>query len=417
MAKIYIIDVTNRDGVQTPFVHLSKIQKTLIILYLKCMGVTRIECGFPNTKHEIHYLNAIQELDEFKGITLIGWIPTGQKFIEGARKKVPALKHLTISISTSKLLIETKWPGKAFSDILKEITEAIKFAKVTGFETIGVTAEDASRTELERLIEFGLAIKEAGADRMRYADTMGCDDPLRIYQRMKKIAEAVKIPLETHCHNDLGMAVANTVAGARGAIEGGVDVFINTTINGVGERTGNADFGSGLLAINFEYEADLLPFLDEKIKLRGEPLFPQGKKTSLAKLCKYVSSATGIPIPFNQPGVGSGIFSTASGIHGKALLKDRRTYELYEPEEVGREEENVIVRTREIIGGAYSGKAVIEHACKQLGIELKSEKEAEDFVDLVGHLDVHVHNAPTGDELRFVAKYPEIARQIMTMTP
>ena len=112
-----------------------------------------------------------------------------------------------------------------------------------------MNAEDASRSEDDYLIEFAQAAKGHGASRIRYCDTLGYDDPFTVYERVRLLAKEVKIPIELHCHNDIGMAVACSIAGAKGAIDAGVDAYINTTVNGMGERAGNADLVSVILAI------------------------------------------------------------------------------------------------------------------------------------------------------------------------
>ena len=127
--------------------------------------------------------------------------------------------------------------------------EAVETATSCGALTIGVNAEDASRTDLDFLIKFGLEAKKAGAHRLRYCDTLGYDDPQTAYDRIYALAKALQIPIETHFHNDLGMGVACSVMGAKAAIDAGVDTYINTAINGMGERAGNADLVSCILAI------------------------------------------------------------------------------------------------------------------------------------------------------------------------
>ena len=135
-------------------------------------------------------------------------------------KNCPDIKHLNISISTSEIMIQGKFQGrKTFKDIVKTAMEAVKTAKELGAETLGLNAEDASRTELDRLIEFVIAGKEAGADRFRYCDTLGTDDPITIYERIKALALATKFPIEMHCHNDLGMAEAVSVAALRARLK------------------------------------------------------------------------------------------------------------------------------------------------------------------------------------------------------
>ena len=122
------------------------------------------------------------------------------------------------------------------SPVIKEMVEAVKEAKRLGTESIGVNAEDASRTNMDYLIEFAQAAKKAGAERIRYCDTLGCDTPFSIYERIKSLAEALNLPIEVHCHNDLGLVVANSIAGAKAANDSGCDAYINTCVNGMGER-------------------------------------------------------------------------------------------------------------------------------------------------------------------------------------
>src|SRR5207248_881159 len=137
--------------------------------------------------------------------------------------------------------------------IIEEMTASVAVARTAGAHTIGVNAEDGSRTDDAFLLEFATAAREAGADRVRYCDTIGGDSPGRIRERFAKLAAAVGIPVETHCHNDLGMAVANSVSGALGDLDAGQDAWVNTCINGIGERSGNADLLSCILAFSHAF--------------------------------------------------------------------------------------------------------------------------------------------------------------------
>jgi homocitrate synthase NifV len=255
--KVYLIDVTNRDGVQTSRILLPKLSKTMLNLYLDEMGIYQSEIGFPTLKHEVNYINGNLELVKIgaiKRIHLEGWCRAVSRDVELAFKNCPDIKHLNISMSTSEIMIRGKFQGrKTWRDVVDSMVKAVKTAKELGAETVGVNAEDASRTELNRLIDFVLAGKDAGADRFRYCDTLGADDPITIYERIKKLSLATKFPLEIHCHNDLGMAEAVSFAGAQAAIEGEVDAYINTTINGYGERCGNCDLVSTILALKFSH--------------------------------------------------------------------------------------------------------------------------------------------------------------------
>jgi isopropylmalate/homocitrate/citramalate synthase len=217
MPKICIIDVTNRDGVQTSRICLSKLEKTVINIYLNKFGVFQSEFGFPVTQHEKNYLSANLELAEMGVISplrLSGWVRAIPRDIEATFKNVPKIKYLNLSISTSSQMIKHKFQGKLDADdVVKEMQKAVKLATSKGAKALGVNAEDASRTDMKYLVEFSQAAKEAGACRIRYCDTLGYDSPFSIYERVKELADKVKIPIELHCHNDLGMAVANSVAG------------------------------------------------------------------------------------------------------------------------------------------------------------------------------------------------------------
>jgi len=408
--KIYIIDVTNRDGVQTSRLGLAKLQKTIINLLLDQMGIWQSEFGFPTTHHEINYLQANLELAEMGVIghmRLEGWLRAVASDVEQARENVPKLRYVNLSISTSDQMIYGKWQGKlTFKDVVERMCEAVHRARELGFESIGVNAEDASRTSDENLIEFALAAKRAGAERIRYCDTLGYNDPFTIYERIKLLAQETQMGIELHCHNDLGMAVACSVAGAKGALDGGVDAYINTTINGLGERAGNADLVSTILAITKSSLFDGEEVLDDSINLM-----------MAWKTAKYASYAFGVPIPINQPGVGENAFAHESGIHVDGALKDRRNYELYDYEELGRGEPEIIETGRSITLGEYSGIKGFRNVYEKLEVEFQSEEEAREILELVRYANVSTQKPLVEDELLFIARYPEQARKILTLDP
>ncbi len=409
LGKIHIVDVTNRDGVQTSRLGLAKLQKTIINLYLNDMGIFQSEFGFPVTRHESNYLNAnlrLAEMGVISPMRLGGWVRAISEDVNVAFDRTN-LKHLNLSISTSDQMIRGKFLGrKTQKDIIDMMVDAVKLAIERGALSIGVNAEDASRTNMDYLIEFSIAAKEAGADRIRYCDTLGYDNPFTIYERIKLLAKETKMPIELHCHNDLGMAVACSVAGAKGAVEKGVDAYINTTVNGMGERAGNADLVSVILAIKKSAGLGELSLLDERINL-----------SQAWRIAKYASYAFGVPIPINQPGVGANAFAHESGIHVDGALKDRRNYELFDFEELGRGEPEIVETGRSITVGEYSGIKGFRNVYNKLELEFKSDKEAEQILELVRYANVHTQKPLTDVELRFVAQYPEIARELMTMTP
>jgi homocitrate synthase NifV len=410
MKNIYLIDVTNRDGVQTSRILLSKLAKTMINLYLDEMGIFQSEIGFPTLKHETNYINANLELAKkgaFKSLHLEGWCRAVPEDINLTFKNCPDIKHLNISISTSDIMIDGKFQGKkTWKDVMQSMIEALKVAQDHGAETVGVNAEDASRTETDKLIEFALAAKENGAHRFRYCDTLGADDPITIYQKIKRIAEATQFPLEMHCHNDLGMAEAVSLAGAQGAIESGVDCYINTTINGYGERAGNCDLVSIILALTYSHGFEDKVHLDDKVDLK-----------KAWKMARYASYAFDIPIPIKQVGVGANAFAHESGIHADGALKDRRNYELYDPEDVGRGEPELLQTGRVITTGEYGGLKGFRHVYDDLGIHFESDKEARKILELVQYANLHTQKPLTDDELRFIAKYPAEVSKILMLSP
>ncbi len=407
MSKIYFIDVTNRDTVQASRISLAKLQKTMLNVYLGQLGIYQSEFAFPYTKHEQNYVRANLELKELGAVgslILEGWCRAIVADVSGALPT--GVRDFNLSISTSDQMILHKFRGRLNREqVIKEMVEAVDCAKRGGARTIGVNAEDASRTDLGYLTEFAQAAKEAGADRFRYCDTLGYDTPVSIYRRNRHLAEQVKIPIEQHCHNDLGMAVANSVAGAQGAIDGGVDAYINTSINGLSERAGQADLLSCILAIKFARDMD-------KYEI-GDPI---DLKVAYP-LAKYAAYAFGVPIPINQPGVGANAFAHEAGIHADGALKDRRNYELYDYELLGIKDIEQQPAGRVITTGEYGGLAGFKHVYKRLGVSFPDNETAEHVLELVRYANAHTQKPLTDDELRLIAKYPEQVRKILTIAP
>ncbi len=406
---IYIVDVTNRDGVQTAKLGLAKLEKTMINHYLNELGVHQSEFGFPTTRHETNYLNANIELAEMgvlKPIILEGWIRAVAEDVVKAFK-MTTVKHLNLSISTSEQMTQGKFQGrKTREDVIVEMTQAVDKAKELGAHSIGVNAEDASRTDMPFLIRFSKAAKEHGADRLRYCDTLGCESPFTIYDRIRELAMETGMPIEIHCHNDLGMAVACSVAAAKAALDAGVDMYINTCINGMGERAGNADLLSVLLALKKGNGFGAEYTLDPKINL-----------SKMWRLAKYASYAFNVPIPINQVGVGANAFAHASGIHADGVIKDRHNYELYDFEELGRGEPEIVETGRQIVMGEYSGVRGFRNVYARLEIEFANDESAREILELVRYANVLKQKPLVADELRFIAKHPAQVKKLLTLVP
>ena len=410
MPKIYFVDVTNRDGVQTSRLGLAKLQKTIINLMLDDMGITQSEFGFPTTMHELNYLNANLELVRRGVISktkLSGWMRAISSDVELSFTNCPLLENCNLSQSTSEQMIQGKYLGKKTKDdILRMTCEAVECAVDKGAKIIGVNAEDASRSDLEFLIKIAKEAKKCGAYRFRYCDTLGYEDPHTTYHRIFTIAKETQMPIEMHFHNDLGMAVACSVQGALAAIEAGQDAYINTAINGMGERAGNADLVSCLLACM------------KSAGFRGKDLVDENIDLSKSwKLAKYTAYAFGLPIPINQPAVGDNAFAHESGIHADGALKDRRNYELYDFEELGRGEPEIIETGRMITTGEYGGIKGFRNVYNKLEIEFKDENEARNILELARYANVHTQKPLTESELKFIYHYPDIAARLMTVTP
>jgi len=408
MGKVYLIDVTNRDGVQAARIESSKFQRTMINFYLGQLGVHQSEFGFPFIWHERNYVDAnieLSELGAMGGLVLEGWCRAVVGDIETTLKETK-VKHLNVSISTSDQMIRGKFRGKIDRDgVTRMMVDAVHAALDGGALTVGANSEDSSRTDVGYLIEFAQAAKEAGACRVRYCDTLGLESPDSIYQHVFAVAKEAGIDIELHCHNDLGMAVANSVSGARAAVDAGVNAYINTTVNGVGERAGNADLLSCILAINFARG------IGDTLEI-GDDL-----DLSVAwRLGHYVADAYGLPVPINQVGIGANAFAHESGIHADGMLKDRHNYELYDYELLGRSQWSYLPTGRVITTGEYGGLNGLRYVYEQLGVTFEDRDAALQILNLVQVANAHNQMQLSPDELHFIADHPQQVHKLLSLT-
>jgi isopropylmalate/homocitrate/citramalate synthase len=393
---IHFLDVTNRDGVQTARTGLSKFGKTMLNFYLARLGVAQSELGFPYLFHEVPYVRAnvaLAQAGAFGALRLSGWCRAIEGDVLGSADL--GLQHYNLSISTSDQMIAHKFRGKLDRGaIIAEMTAAVAAAAGSGAETIGVNAEDASRTDDGFLLEFATAAREAGATRVRYCDTIGGDTPERIRERFAKLASAVGMPVETHCHNDLGMAVANSLSGALGDLDAGQDAWVNTCVNGIGERAGNADLLSCVLAFQHGFGTAGLVSVGDPVDLSWA-----------RRLAWWASYAFGQPLPQGQPGVGRNAFAHESGIHADGALKDRQNYELYDDGTLGPFPADWHATAgRVVLTGEYGGKAGFRHVMEGIGAEVTDEELTFRLVQLCG---AATGKPLTDDELRLIAGYPQ----------
>src|SRR5580692_9515569 len=397
MPKVHFLDVTNRDGVQTARTGLSKFGKTMVNFYLARLGVAQSEIGFPFLFHEVPYVHANVALagaGSFGDLRLSGWCRAIAADVEQAAPL--GLAHYNLSISTSDQMIAHKFRGRLDrAAIIAEMTGAVAAARAAGAQTIGVNAEDGSRTDDGFLLEFAAAAREAGASRVRYCDTIGGDSPERIRERFAKLAAATGVPVETHCHNDLGMAVANSVSGALGDLDAGQDAWVNTCVNGIGERSGNADLLSCILAFSHAFGVAGRATI-------GDPL----DLTWARRMALWASYAFGQPLPSNQPGTGRNAFAHESGIHADGALKDRQNYELYDDGTLGPFGDDWFTRAgRVVLTGEYGGKAGFRHVMEGLGVQIADGDE--DLAFSVLQLCASASGKPLADdELRLIGSYP-----------
>src|SRR5690242_19795063 len=369
MPTIHFLDVTNRDGVQTARTGLSKFGKVMVNFYLGRLGVAQSEIGFPFLFHEVPYVRACVALGEagaFGDLRLSGWCRAVPSDVESA---VPlGLRHYNLSISTSDQMIAHKFRGRLDrAAIIEEMTASVAVARKAG------------------------------------ADSIGGDSPGRIRERFAKLASAIGIPVETHCHNDLGMAVANSVSGALGDLDAGQDAWINTCVNGIGERAGNADLLSCILAFRYGFGISDSATIGDPVDLSWARRFGL-----------WAAYAFGQPLPPAWPGVGRNAFAHESGIHADGALKDRGNYELYDDEALGPFPADWFTRQgRVVLTGEYGGKAGFRHVLDGLGLEVADEEE--DLVFSLVQLCASATGKPlTDDELRLIAGYP---RQLALLFP
>jgi isopropylmalate/homocitrate/citramalate synthase len=403
-ATIHIIDSTNRDGVRTANLNLSPLQKTMINLQLNELGVAESELGVAVSRYQDNYISGnlkLQELGVLSPIRLRGWINAMQDEEEAVTKT--KLKHIYLSVPSYGPLIRAHYgEGWDLERVVGEVCKAINRAKKAGMESVTVGLTDSARLPDEELVKAAQRFRDSGADRYRYCDTWGYDNPFTIRSRVQTLASETKIPIELHCHDDLGMAVANSVAGAMGAIAAGVDAWICTTLHGVGERAGNCDLTSVLLALTKSKGMRENPVLGDDIRL-----------SKLWKLGRYAAYALRWPISPRSVAFGSQSQIGTTGVHVDGVVREVQDLEVYNIESLGRTEPDIVETGRWITSGGHAGVRGFRNIYGRFEIEFKNEEEARTILDLTRVATIENHLPLTGDELRFIAKYPEIAREIM----
>ncbi|WP_082723069.1 2-isopropylmalate synthase [Chryseobacterium indologenes] len=344
--KIEIFDTTLRDGEQVPGCKLNKEQKLIIAERLDELGIDIIEAGFPiSSPGDFESVSEISKL--VKNARVCGLTRANKKDIDVAAESLQFAKRPRIhtGIGTSDSHIRYKF-NSTREDIIERAAEAVKYAK-RYVEDVEFYAEDAGRTDNEYLAQVCEAVIKAGATVLNIPDTTGYCLPDEYGQKIKYLKENVKgiekAVLSCHCHNDLGLATANSIAGAiNGARQ------IECTINGLGERAGNTALEEVVMILKQHKDLNLHTNVNSRM---------------LNEMSQMVSDLMGMSVQPNKAIVGANAFAHSSGIHQDGVIKNRETYEIIDPAEVG-------VNTSSIILTARSGRSALAYRFKHIGYEV-----------------------------------------------
>ena len=349
--QVYIFDTTLRDGEQSPGASMGLREKVEMALQLEKLGVDIIEAGFPMaSKGE---LEAVREISGVVKRPIVAALTRTRredidKAWEGVRQARRPRLHIFIATSDIHLKYKLKMDRET---VLKEAVEAVRYGKRLT-DDIEFSAEDATRSDREFLCRVVEAVIEAGATVVNIPDTVGYSVPWEIRDLFSYIKNHVpnidKVILSCHCHNDLGLAVANSLA----ALEGGVRQ-VECTVNGIGERAGNASLEEVVMAIRTR--PDLLNYYT---KINTHEIY---------RSSRLLSRLTGLVVARNKPIVGDNAFAHEAGIHQHGVIQKALTYEIMTPQDVGRESSHLIL-------GKHSGRHGLRKRCTELGYKLSGEE-------------------------------------------
>ena len=365
-AKVYLVDTTLRDGEQTAGVVFASQEKVRIAKLLSEIGVHEIEVGSPWLCPE--------ERDAITEIAASGLRANILAFCRALPEDVAmaadcGVKKVVISASTSKQHISRKY-GQDRKWVQDQVRAAAEAARERGLSFI-VAAEEASLTNLACLLNFAVLAEELGAERFRFCDSLSVLDPFNAFHQVGTVLESVSLDLEVHFRNDFGMATANSLAGIRAGAR-----YVVVSVNGLGERTGNAALEEVVMALKH---------------LDGVEL---GIDTArFREISEYVARASSRAIPVWKAIVGTNVFAHESGIHADGVMKNPLNYEAFTPDEVGL--------TRQLVVGKHSGSRTIQHKFKEFGIDL-SDKEANDILAMARQMSVELKRALFDKELMYV---------------
>jgi 2-isopropylmalate synthase len=351
METIKIFDTTLRDGEQSPGASMTGEQKVEIALQLARLGVDVIEAGFPVSSP--HQFNACKTIAErVKGPVLAGLARSVEKDIDAAAESLKNAERMRIHTFIATSPIHMKYKLQATEEqVLERAVKAVTYARKFT-DDVEFSPEDGTRSEIPFLCRVIEAVIKAGATTINIPDTVGYAVPREFGGFIKAIYEGVpnmdKAIISVHCHNDLGLAVANTLT----AFENGARQA-EVTINGIGERAGNAALEELVMAMTVRQ--DQLPFTTNI------------DKKQIYNTSRLLANTIAMPIPRNKPIVGENAFAHESGIHQDGMLKNRETYEIMTPQSVGREFSNIVL-------GRHSGLHGFTNRLKELGMVLNEEE-------------------------------------------
>lgn len=338
---IEICDVTLRDGEQMPGVVFRADEKLDIAMRLDEIGVEIIEAGFPVVSKAEK--NAVREVCNLGLNAKISALSRSVKADVDAALDC-GVDMISVFIATSELHLRYKL-RMSCPEAIKCALDTVEYAKDHGL-IVRFSAEDATRTDIEILKKLYKKAEDYNADYVSVADTVGIMNPRTMYYMIREIKNTVKIPICMHCHDDLGMALANTLAGAEAGAK-----QLHTTVNGIGERSGNTPLEELLTALKLHHDIHRYDL------------------SRLKDLSKLVESYSGVSVAKNKAVVGVNAFAHESGIHVAAVLEEPRTYELYSPEIVGA--------IRHIIIGKHTGAKALKYITERMGYRLEEREICE----------------------------------------